>query len=306
MIEFKQVDKRFGSELAVKQLSIRVNEGQLCVLLGSSGCGKSTTLRLVNRLIDHDQGHIYLNGKDIRDYDVTHLRRQIGYAIQDTGLFPHWSVAENIATVPKLLKWSKSAIDQRVDELLALLNMQGYGNKRPHQLSGGQAQRVGVARALAGDPDVLLMDEPFAALDPITREHLQNELLAIQSKLGKTILFVTHDIDEALRIADHIVLMDAGEVVQQGDPLSLLTKPNSEFVAQFLGGERRGLKLAKLTRIDRFVTPGVAANGPKLDHQQTVESALSAMLLAGTDQAQVYDQARYLGALYLADVRYAR
>ena len=204
MIELSHVSKTFGDATAVDDITLRVAKGKLCALVGTSGCGKSTTLRMINRLIDHSSGDIILDGQAIEQYDPVKLRRRIGYVIQSTGLFPHWSVARNIGLVPRLLKWSATDTTARVEELMGLLGLpvEEFAHKYPHQLSGGQAQRVGVARALAGDPDILLMDEPFGALDPITREKLQEELAKIQSRLHKTIVFVTHDMDEALRLAD--------------------------------------------------------------------------------------------------------
>ncbi|MCA1770923.1 MAG: ATP-binding cassette domain-containing protein, partial [Halomonas sp.] len=209
MIELIGVTKRFGSETAVNDISLRVERGELCALVGTSGCGKSTTLRMINRLIEHSEGEIHLEGRQVREFDEQVLRRRIGYVIQSTGLFPHWTVARNIGLVPRLLKWPRAKVEARVEELMTLLGLpqEQFAGKYPHQLSGGQAQRVGVARALAADPDILLMDEPFGALDPITRESLQLELRELQSRLHKTIVFVTHDMDEALVLADRLVVM---------------------------------------------------------------------------------------------------
>ncbi|MCS6029654.1 ATP-binding cassette domain-containing protein [Klebsiella quasipneumoniae subsp. quasipneumoniae] len=217
MIEFEGVSKAFAGHPAVKDLTLQLREGAFSVLVGTSGSGKSTTLKMVNRLLEPDRGMIRFAGEDIRQQPLLTLRRRMGYAIQSIGLFPHWTVAQNIATVPQLQKWPRGRIADRVDELMALLGLEATLRDRyPHQLSGGQQQRVGVARALAADPEVLLMDEPFGALDPVTREALQQEMLRIHRLLGRTIVLVTHDIDEALRLADHLVLMDGGEVVQQG------------------------------------------------------------------------------------------
>lgn len=217
MIEFDGVNKAFAGQPAVKNLNLHLREGAFSVLIGTSGSGKSTTLKMINRLVEHDSGTIRFAGQDIRQQPVLELRRKMGYAIQSIGLFPHWTVAQNIATVPQLQKWSRQKTQARVDELMALLGLEpGLRERYPHQLSGGQQQRVGVARALAANPEVLLMDEPFGALDPVTREALQQEMIRIHRLLGRTIVLVTHDIDEALRLADHLVLMDGGEVVQQG------------------------------------------------------------------------------------------
>ena len=218
MIEFSHVSKLFGAQKAVNDLNLNFQEGSFSVLIGTSGSGKSTTLKMINRLVEHDSGEIRFAGEEIRSLPVLELRRRMGYAIQSIGLFPHWSVAQNIATVPQLQKWSRARIDDRIDELMTLLGLESNLRERyPHQLSGGQQQRVGVARALAADPQVLLMDEPFGALDPVTRGALQQEMTRIHRLLGRTIVLVTHDIDEALRLAEHLVLMDHGEVVQQGD-----------------------------------------------------------------------------------------
>lgn len=234
MIEFRQVSKTYGQQKAVDDLNLQLGEGSFSVLIGTSGSGKSTTLKMINRLVEHDSGQIRFAGEEIRSLPVLELRRRMGYAIQSIGLFPHWTVAQNIATVPQLQKWSRPRIDDRTDELMALLGLEASLRHRyPHQLSGGQQQRVGVARALAADPQVLLMDEPFGALDPVTRGALQQEMTRIHRLLGRTIVLVTHDIDEALRLAEHLVLMDAGKVVQQGTPLSMLTAPANDFVQTF-------------------------------------------------------------------------
>ncbi|CDL32855.1 Osmoprotectant ABC transporter ATP-binding subunit YehX [Enterobacter hormaechei] len=217
MIEFHDVSKTFAGRPAASHLNLHFAEGAFSVLIGTSGSGKSTTLKMINRLVEHDSGTIRFAGEEIRSLPVLELRRRMGYAIQSIGLFPHWTVAQNIATVPQLEKWSRGKINERVDELMALLGLDAsLRNRYPHQLSGGQQQRVGVARALAANPQVLLMDEPFGALDPVTRGALQAEMSRIHRILGRTIVLVTHDIDEALRLADRLVLMDHGEVVQAG------------------------------------------------------------------------------------------
>ncbi len=217
MIEFQGVSKVFAGHPAVKDLTLELREGAFSVLVGTSGSGKSTTLKMINRLLEPDRGTIRFAGEDIRQQPVLTLRRRMGYAIQSIGLFPHWTVAQNIATVPQLQRWPRARIADRIDELMALLGLEATLRDRyPHQLSGGQQQRVGVARALAADPEVLLMDEPFGALDPVTREALQQEMLRIHRLLGRTIVLVTHDIDEALRLADHPVLMDGARWSSRG------------------------------------------------------------------------------------------
>ncbi|WP_372612862.1 ABC transporter ATP-binding protein [Halomonas sp.] len=293
MIELFDVTKRFGSETAVDGISLRVEKGQLCALVGTSGCGKSTTLRMINRLIEHSEGEIHIDGQPVRRFREETLRRRIGYAIQSTGLFPHWTVARNIGLVPRLLKWPRDRIQARVEELMSLLGlpMESFADKYPNQLSGGQAQRVGVARALAADPDILLMDEPFGALDPITRETLQLELRDLQSRLNKTIVFVTHDMDEALQLADHLVVMRAGRIVQQGAPLELLRDPVDAFVESLLGGEERGLKEAALTPVSHRMLP----LGPRLIalarvHQDaSLHQALAVMFREHADRLTVVD-----------------
>ena len=294
MIELSHVSKRFDEETAVDDISLRVPKGKFCALVGTSGCGKSTTLRMINRLIEHSEGEIILDGQAIEVYDPVKLRRRIGYVIQHTGLFPHWNVARNIGLVPRLLKWSATEVQARVDELMDLLGLPvgEFAHKYPHQLSGGQAQRVGVARALAADPDILLMDEPFGALDPITREKLQDELARLQARLHKTVVFVTHDMDEALKLADNLVVMREGRIVQQGSPLALLQQPADPFVESMLGGLERGLKQAALTRVKDHMT----SMGPTLPAQSRIPAdfslrqALSMMLRDHSDRLAVVDQ----------------
>jgi osmoprotectant transport system ATP-binding protein len=306
MIELSNVSKLFGQTRAVDAISLTVQTGELCVLVGTSGCGKSTTLRMINRLIAHSAGSIRIDGRDIEQIDPQKLRRGIGYAIQNTGLFPHWTVARNIAVVPRLLGWPAARIRQRVEELLQLLELAPaeFADKYPSQLSGGQAQRVGVARALAGDPDILLMDEPFGALDPITRESLQNELLRIQSQVRKTIVFVTHDMDEALKLANRIVVMDKGRIVQQDSPQALLANPANAFVENLLGGQERGLKQAGLLRVaalmQAMATAAAPAAGPRVKATDNLRQALSLMLWHRCSSLPVVDeQGLQVGVLQL-------
>jgi osmoprotectant transport system ATP-binding protein len=256
-IEFDHVSKHYDTASrrdgagAVEDLSLTVPAGRICVLVGPSGCGKTTTLKMVNRLIEPTSGHIRIDGVDITTQDVTDLRRGIGYVIQQVGLFPHQTIAENVVTVPRLLGWDRARQDRRSDELLSLVGLEpgAYRDRFPSQLSGGERQRVGVARALAADPPVMLMDEPFGAVDPIVRERLQNEFLRLQEDLAKTILFVTHDIDEAIKMGDLVVvLQDGGRIAQAGAPAELLASPASEYVARFVGADR-GLKRLSLYRV---------------------------------------------------------
>ena len=251
MIELREVGKSFGAVHAIAGVSLAIERGEFVVLIGASGSGKSTLLKMINRMVEHDRGMILFLGEQIRSFRPEDLRRRMGYAIQSVGLFPHWSVARNIATVPELLRWPAARIAQRVDELLELLGLPPaqYRERWPHQLSGGQQQRVGVARALAADPEVLLMDEPFGALDPVTRMALQQELARIHRASGKTIVLVTHDIEEALRLATRIVLLDHGRIVQAGAPAQLLAQPESDFVGDFFGRAELGLRLLALENV---------------------------------------------------------
>jgi osmoprotectant transport system ATP-binding protein len=288
MIRLERLEKRFpgSDEPAVRDLSIDVPRGEVAVLVGPSGCGKTTTLKLINRLIEPTAGKIVLDGEDVTHADPDALRRRIGYVIQQIGLFPHMTIAENIATVPQMLGWKK--IDSRVDELLDLVGMEPatYRDRYPRELSGGQSQRIGVARALAADPPVLLMDEPFGAIDPITRERLQDEFLRLQGEVQKTIVFVTHDIDEALKMGDRIALLRVGGVLAQYDtPERLLINPVDDFVAQFVGGDARvkGLRLVTIADVD---LPEWATASPG----DSRDRVLAKLRESGRDHALLLDQ----------------
>lgn len=252
MIEIKNVVKEYPKmeRPAVDNLSLDIEEGKICVFLGPSGCGKTTTLKMINRIIEPTSGAIYVNGINVLEQNPDELRRGIGYVIQKTGLFPHLTVYDNIATVPRLLKWDEEKIQERVDNLLTMVELDPEENKNkyPKALSGGQRQRVGVARALAGNPPCMLMDEPFSAVDPVTRTQLQNEFLRIQRKLKKTICFVTHDIDEAIKMGDKIAIIDNGSLVQYDTPENILLNPVNEFVEDFVGSDR-SLKVLSLLNI---------------------------------------------------------
>lgn len=304
MIEFDGVSRAFNGKAAVKDLSLQVAKGEFCVLLGTSGSGKSTTLKMINRLVEFDSGEIRFAGESIRQLDARTLRRRMGYAIQSIGLFPHWTVRKNIATVPVLLGWSRAQIDKRIAALLALLNLDAQLlNRYPHQLSGGQQQRVGVARALAADPEVLLMDEPFGALDPVTRGVLQQEMLRIHRLSGRTIVLVTHDIDEALTLADRIVLMDNGEIVQQGRPAELLTQPKNDFVRDFFGRSEMGVRLLSLEQVGNAVRRGEWLAGEPIAAALTLRDALSQFIARRTDKLPVVDdQQQPLGVLHFGDL----
>ncbi len=296
MIELKNVTRRFGDAVAVDGINLTVETGEVCVLVGSSGCGKSTTLRMINRLLPLSAGEILVDGEDIAAINPEQLRLNMGYVIQGTGLFPHWTVARNIAMVPQLLKWPQERIDARVHELLTLLDLDpvAHADKYPQQLSGGQAQRVGVARALAANPNILLMDEPFGALDAITRENLQLEMLRIQKQVRKTTVFVTHDIDEALKLATRIAVMDQGCIIQHDTPENILRRPASEFVENLVGKQDRGLKLMSLRAVRDLMQhypepkrPEAGTDGLKEDDSLRV--ALSVMLWRACNQMPVFN-----------------
>ncbi|WP_294096813.1 betaine/proline/choline family ABC transporter ATP-binding protein [uncultured Cetobacterium sp.] len=241
MIEFKKVTKSYDKNtLILKNIDFKVKTGEFVVLIGESGCGKTTTMKLINRLIDPSNGIVLIDGEDISKVDPIILRRRIGYVIQKEGLMPHMTIGENIELVPKLLKWEKDKRKSRAFELLQLLNLDPeiYYDKYPHEVSGGQKQRVGIARALATNPDIILMDEPFSALDPITRESIQDEVLKLQKELGKTIIFVTHDMDEAIKLGEKIAFLKDGEILQFGTPDEILKNPASEYIEQFIGKDR--------------------------------------------------------------------
>ncbi|KAB8308442.1 MULTISPECIES: ABC transporter ATP-binding protein [Rahnella] len=307
MIHFKQVSKHFAGKAVVRDLTLEMAKGEFTVLIGTSGSGKSTTLKMINRLEEHDRGEILFAGEPIEKFRAQDLRRRMGYAIQSIGLFPHWTVEENIATVPQLLKWPKAKIRDRVTELLELLSLdpKQFRTRYPHQLSGGQQQRVGVARALASDPEVLLMDEPFGALDPVTRATLQEEVARIHKLSHRTIVLVTHDIDEALALADRIVLLNDGQVVQQGTPLELLTKPATPFVRDFFGGSDMGLRLLSLQEVGSRTRQGeyYAGNEKPLVASMSLSQALSKFVAQQVQQLPVVDeQGQPVGVLHFADL----
>jgi osmoprotectant transport system ATP-binding protein len=294
----------------VDDVSLDVQQGDLVVLLGPSGCGKTTLLKMVNRLYEHDSGRILMEGKEIRSFKVTDLRRRIGYVIQSVGLFPHMTVARNIATVPEMLDWDKPRINSRIDELLELVGMQPlkYRNRYPAQLSGGEQQRVGIARAMSADPAIMLMDEPFAAIDSITRRRLQDELISIQQQVRKTILFVTHDVEEAIRLADRIAVMRAGKVVQYDTPLRILSAPADDFVAE-LTGAGDVLRRLSLLPVEPAMRPTNGASpvpdgGPTLHPRDSLRDALGLLLGSGAEALPVVDeQGRVVGTIDMAAIR---
>jgi osmoprotectant transport system ATP-binding protein len=305
-IVFDHATKRYPGRVtpAVDDLSMTIPAGEVCCLVGPSGGGKTTAMKLVNRLVELTSGDVRVDGRSVRELDETTLRRGIGYVIQQVGLFPHMTVAENIATVPKLLGWSKQEIAARTDELLDLVDLpaRDYRSRYASQLSGGERQRVGLARALAADPPVLLMDEPFGALDPITRARLQRALLDLHEHVPKTIVFVTHDIDEAVLLGDRIAILQEGGVLAQYDtPDAILAQPANEFVARFVGADR-GLRRLSLRRLSEVELEPAVDGGPRLDEDTTLRDAVSAMLAEGADRVTVLRGDEPVGSLSLAAI----
>jgi osmoprotectant transport system ATP-binding protein len=308
MIELQQVSKSFSGLKVIDEVCLHIAQGEFTVILGSSGSGKSTLLKMMNRMVEHDSGRILFAGQDIRSFAAEDIRRRMGYAIQSVGLFPHWNVEKNIATVPRLLGWPRARITARVDELMGLLHLDPalYRSRFPHQLSGGQQQRVGVARALAANPEVLLMDEPFGALDPVTRAALQREMARIHTTLGKTIVLVTHDIDEALGLASRIVLIDQGRIVQHATPLQMLSAPASDVVRDFFSRSDTGLQLLGLRRVAdhvRPVAPGTVVTGEPIRVTLNLREALSAFVLQRLDRLPVVNaDGQRMGCIDLGDL----
>ncbi|MCU5745809.1 ABC transporter ATP-binding protein [Staphylococcus sp. SQ8-PEA] len=295
MIEFKNVTKRYGDKVAVDDVSFNIKEGEFFVLIGPSGCGKTTTLKMMNRLIPLSGGYIYFNNKPISDYPIYEMRWDIGYVLQQIALFPHMTVRDNIAQVPQMKKWNESDIDERVDDLLSMINMdpEHFKYRKPDELSGGQRQRIGVIRALAADPPVILMDEPFSALDPISREKLQEDLIELQAKIKKTIVFVTHDITEAVKLGDRICLLNEGHIEQIGRPQELIQHPKNDFVKQFMGDQIEQYETAKLNHLSQYgkeiSADVIEQRGLSIfDSEDTVEQVYAA--LAEDDAVAVKDE----------------
>lgn len=310
MISYFHVTKRFAAAAydAVDDVSFDVHGGTFVVILGESGCGKTTLLKMTNRLCEPTAGTISFAGQDIRGLPATELRRQMGYVIQQVGLFPHMTVAENIAVTPKLLKWTAQRIANRVDELLELVRLPlDFRHRYPAQLSGGQQQRVGLARALAADPAVLLMDEPFGAIDAITRTSLQYEMRQLQDKLKKTVLFVTHDVDEALRLADRIVILRAGRLVQYDEPRRIVSAPANDFVRELLKTDDR-IRQISLLRLESVISPldePIDHSAPCLPAGAEVSQALSLLLQPGVETVLVIRDQTPIGQVTLANLRQA-
>ena len=304
MISLESVSKVFpgGDAPAVRDLTLDIAEGEIVVLVGPSGCGKTTTLKMINRLVEPSSGRIVVAGEDIMAVEAHELRRRIGYVIQQIGLFPHRTIAENIATVPRLLGWERRRVDERVAELIHLVDLEpAMRDRYPRELSGGQRQRVGVARALAADPPVLLMDEPFGAVDPIVRARLQAELLDLQRRVRKTIVFVTHDIDEAIQLGDRVAILNVGGIVEQyAPPADILREPANRFVEDFLGSDR-GIKRLSLIQISSVPLE----DGPMIDRGASVEEARACMARYSVDWFGILDGGRLLGWAWAADLEQA-
>ena len=301
MLRFDHVSLTYGTQKILKDITFEIQEGQFAVFIGPSGCGKTTTLKMINRLIQPDCGHIYLNGQDIATVDRYELRRHTGYVIQQIGLFPNMTVAQNICVVPKLLKWPKEKCNQVVHDLLEMVDMpfHQYAHKYPGEMSGGQQQRIGILRALAASPPVVLMDEPFSALDPMTRRSLQLEVKSLQQKLNKTIIFVTHDMDEALDLADTIIFMNQGEIVQIAPPEEMLENPATDQIKEFLGKHQTSPDPVELT-VDQFMRTGIIT----VRQDRGINECVSRMQRHNVDTLLVVDEARrYQGAVSIADIR---
>ena len=274
MIEFKKVSKSFGQTVAADGIDITFADGEISVLIGPSGCGKTTLMKMINRLVDPDSGDIQIDGRSVLSLDPVELRRSIGYAIQEVGLFPHYSIFDNIALVPRLLKWPSMRVKDRVMELLDLVTLdESYADRYPAQLSGGERQRVGLARSLAADPGILLMDEPFGAIDPINRSTIHNTFLSIQEELKKTIVFVTHDMSEAVKLGDRVAILREGQILQFDTPEQILSNPESDFVADLLGKDRR-IQILSLKRNSEYASMDDVVTVSPDEDSSAVASAL--------------------------------
>ena len=304
MITIERICKRYDSTTVVDDVSMLIEPRTITVIVGTSGSGKSTLLRMINRLVEPTSGRVLIDGKDTREEPAHLLRRRIGYAIQGLGLFPHRTVADNIATVPRLLGWDDARVRARVNELLEVFQLDpaAYAAKFPHELSGGQQQRVGVARALAAGPNVLLMDEPFGALDPIIRNTAQDDLLDIQRRFGTTVIVVTHDMDEAFRLGDRVAVMSRGRLLQHDRPEMLITKPADPFVSQLIGSGDKSLKLLSLTTAGEIAEPG-SADGPSVTSSASLRDVLAELVWRGASAANVVGaDGKAVGQVKLASI----
>jgi osmoprotectant transport system ATP-binding protein len=304
VIEFDAVEKFYAGQRVLGPLSLSIPQGALCVLVGPSGCGKSTTLKMINALITPDAGSIRIRGEPVTAHASEELRRGIGYVIQSGGLFPHWRVRDNIATVPRLLHWDKARVAARINEVAAIAAIDhALLDRFPHQLSGGQQQRVGVARALAADPDIVLMDEPFGALDPVTRAILQKELARLHRDTGKTIVLVTHDMDEALALGTTIVVMRKGEIAQSGTPAEILAAPSNDFVRDFVGGADAAMKLLDFRKVREVLRGGAESCGDCIRTHDTLRSALTKMMTSGRSILTVQNESgAIVGSIHVEDI----
>ena len=298
MIELNNITKKFDKKVAVQNLDLNIEKGRITMLIGPSGCGKTTTLKMINRLIDSTEGDITIEGQSIYEMDAVDLRRSIGYVIQEIGLFPHMDVFDNIAVVPRLLKWNEKKIKARVEELLDLVTLNtSYALKYPLQLSGGESQRVGLARALAADPEILLMDEPFGAIDPINRARLHESFISIQEKIEKTIVFVTHDINEAIKLGDKIAIMRSGKLIQYDNVTNILYEPENEFVEQLLGHDRNIKALVLKKNRDYIVQSGFV----KVLKSDNPSSIIKAIEGDGRRRAMVVDKEGTFEGLFILE-----
>jgi len=313
MIRLEKVYKTFPNTTvpAVDKISFTIEKGNICVFVGPSGCGKTTILRMINRLVEPTGGSIYIDGENIMETDADQLRRRIGYVIQQIGLLPHRTIGQNVGLVPRLLKWPEDRINKRVMELLEIVGLdpRETARKYPYQLSGGQMQRAGVARALAVDPPIMLMDEPFGAVDPIVRGHLQDEFLRLQQEVKKTICFVTHDINEALKMGDYIVVLNAGKLVQKGTPLEMLSDPANDFVKDLIGDDR-GVKLLDLTRAESLLQASTSETDKAvrecscyIDAVQPVKMALEVMMKNNSDVVGIRRGSEVVGTLSWTEIK---
>lgn len=298
MIQFEHVSKRYDRDLVLKDLNFTIPDGQFVVLIGPSGCGKTTTMKMINRLLEPSEGRILMDGEDIRRTDKVQLRRHIGYVIQQIGLFPNMTVAQNISVVPKLLKMDAARCDAIVDDMLKLVHMEEYRDQYPSELSGGQQQRIGVLRALAASPPIVLMDEPFGALDPMTREALQDEMRNLQQSMQKTVVFVTHDMSEALKLADIIIFMNEGEIVQMASPEEMLEHPATEQVRLFLGKHAPGA--ATPSKVEDFMRTDIRT----VRSDRGIRECAERMARSSVDTLIVTDRVgHYLGTVTIGDIR---
>lgn len=302
MIEVQELTKVYGETTVVDRVSLTIGAGELCAIVGTSGSGKTTLMRMVNRLVEPTSGKVLIDGQDTRDVPAYELRRRIGYAIQGHGLFPHRTVGQNIGTVPHLLGWETSRISARIDELLSLFQLDPaqFRDRMPNELSGGQQQRVGVARALAAEPNILLMDEPFGALDPVIRSKAQDDLLAIQKRFNTTVVLVTHDMEEAIHLGSRIAVMDGGKLLQYATPEEIIANPATDFVAELIGGDRP-FRMLSLAKVHSLVEPGEAVGEP-IAASASLREAYAECLWSGREALPVIEDGKLVGRISRAEL----